>query len=54
MTQQYTTHSEEVAQHMRLECLRLATETGMNVDEIQPTADQWATFVLDGTTSKEN
>lgn len=40
-------------QDIRLACLRLAAETGMDATEIQTTATEWATFVL-GANQKEN
>lgn len=42
----YPSHNEDVARGVRLECLRLAAETGMKADLIQTTADQWTDFVL--------
>ena len=48
------TYNEQNAQNIRLQCLRLAAETGMQVEHIQATAADWADFVLDNTTSKEN
>ncbi|QRY62708.1 hypothetical protein JVX90_00070 [Gordonia sp. PDNC005] len=49
----YPSRAEDVARGVRLECLRLAAETGMKADAIQPTAEQWTDFVL-GTNKKEN
>jgi hypothetical protein len=40
-------------ERVRLECLRLATETGMPEHLIASRAAEWADFVL-GTTKKEN
>lgn len=44
--------SPQAPQDVRLECLRLAAETGMPEGQIQQYADRWADFVL-GTTTKE-
>ena len=35
------TYNEQNAQNIRLQCLRLAAETGMQADLIQPTAADW-------------
>lgn len=42
----YPSHNEDVARGVRLECLRLAAETGAPLDKIAPTAEQWTNFVL--------
>lgn len=42
------------AERVRLECLRLAAETGISIDHIQNRAAEWADFVLGTTTKKEN
>lgn len=44
---------DDAERHVRLDCLRLAAETGLPVDRIQQQAAEWADFVL-GTTKKEN
>lgn len=43
--------SPQGPQSVRLECLRLAAETGMPVRDVQTTATEWANFVL-GITKK--